>query len=314
MPKVLLDLDNDILIRIIEFTNEDTSMPLPSFQPHWANTLITDHEGDTMLSPPPRQINGEKQTSFFAFRSTCRRIRGLAKLKGLHMHIKYWDDVIRWSKGGASINILRGIRRLQISIIRPTPSHIVSAWNSVLVFLMNCSNLEELVITGLGLCRHKRQLGRTDTDKLAIPYFDILPQLRSLDFQHELAHLRMSTLTAMDPTLGRVRLPMPLAEIFQKYYHWNGRARGLALETLYLKRGFMTPAVSLFGLLGAMFPGIKHLRVYTFAKRLPSLHTPLSAVLTVEATPVGKQRRWELAFKERVEGMQPTGPQQRFVS
>ncbi|WVQ80926.1 hypothetical protein IAT38_003033 [Cryptococcus sp. DSM 104549] len=138
MPS-LLDLSDDTIQHIASYANGDSDIPFPSFRPHWQNfrSSIAAKEGKDLI----------------ALRSTCRRLRMVVKLQGLHMRLTSWETMIK-HLNNSPVELLHGVKRLEVNILRPVPGALVSSWTSFISFLSLLRNLEELVIINVSLCRH----------------------------------------------------------------------------------------------------------------------------------------------------------------
>ncbi|WWD03699.1 hypothetical protein V865_001755 [Kwoniella europaea PYCC6329] len=63
MPLTLLHLSDEIIRNIAYYVHLDNAIPIPSFNPHWANFKD--------------EIDPANQKDYIAFRSSCKRIREL---------------------------------------------------------------------------------------------------------------------------------------------------------------------------------------------------------------------------------------------
>ncbi|WVQ80292.1 hypothetical protein IAT38_002397 [Cryptococcus sp. DSM 104549] len=142
MPS-LLDLSDDTICSLAHMANGDNDIPFPSFGPHWRKNSHS-------------QIDPAHSSSILALRATCRRLRGMIGHKGLYMRVTRWESMTR-HMAHTPVSVLQGVRRLEIDISRPVPRALVSAWAVLTTFLSFLSNLEELVILELSLCRHPRE-------------------------------------------------------------------------------------------------------------------------------------------------------------
>ncbi|WWC91758.1 uncharacterized protein L201_006705 [Kwoniella dendrophila CBS 6074] len=185
----LLALSDETIKEISYWVNHDNHVPIPSFNPHWANF--------------PMSINSSKNQDQLHLRATCRRIRQLCPLKNLTLVIRDWRKTRKWifnlegTKDPITISILKAVRRLVIDcdskeslaslstipmpIITTTNAYVKSVWIALTQFLSICTGLEELFILKTPLCVH----GQLDSEprKLRMPIFDFLPQLKSIAFE-----------------------------------------------------------------------------------------------------------------------------------
>ncbi|WWC64525.1 uncharacterized protein I303_107135 [Kwoniella dejecticola CBS 10117] len=187
VPTQLLDLSDDIIDRIAYFVHRDYDVPLPSFNPHWANFVT--------------ELDRGLATDYLALRSTCTRIRGICGLKGLHLFLRSWQRVLEWM-ADAPDSVVKGIRRLSLDIewkywppelkkldenaeIDTTNGHgiypLIPTWSTITTLLSRFTSLEELYLSHSPLCQHRPKF--TMTSQLKCPPLDFLPQLKSLAFE-----------------------------------------------------------------------------------------------------------------------------------
>ncbi|WWC64524.1 uncharacterized protein I303_107134 [Kwoniella dejecticola CBS 10117] len=140
MTASLLDLNDDTLQMIGLYVHGDTDIPIPSFNPHWANFAD--------------EIDPNVQNDYINFRSTCRRLSALMPLRGLHLILRSWNDLIRWKEYAPDI-VKRAVRRLIIdidtSLQSETPKDI---WQTFATLLPSFEALEEVVIKRSPTCLH----------------------------------------------------------------------------------------------------------------------------------------------------------------
>ncbi|WWC72075.1 uncharacterized protein I206_106035 [Kwoniella pini CBS 10737] len=176
MPTRLLDLSDEILAHIAHFVNNDTSIPFPAFTPHWANFPVA------VESSNRDQLR---------FRATCRRIRSLYRLQGLHLVVKSWGILEQWCHQVPD-SVINGMRRIVIDIkpFNETEStsdqvdgEMLSMWSIFITFLSQFTSLEELIILNTPFCQHDIENLQITSRTLDLPTFDYLPTLKSLGFQ-----------------------------------------------------------------------------------------------------------------------------------
>ncbi|WWC64523.1 uncharacterized protein I303_107133 [Kwoniella dejecticola CBS 10117] len=156
MSPSLLDCSDEILISIGNFAHGDADIAIPSFNPHWANFK---HE----IDPSVHQ-------DYLAYRAVCQRIRSLLPLRDLHIVIRKWSQVLRWTLHNP-VGVSKAVKRMMLDV--PKKSHaayaqatpddnvegskeeeqILANWIVFSRFLAQFDNLQELIITSNPLCR-----------------------------------------------------------------------------------------------------------------------------------------------------------------
>ncbi|WWD19700.1 hypothetical protein CI109_104164 [Kwoniella shandongensis] len=194
MPKGLLDLGNENLFRIAYFVHGDNVIPTPSFGSHWEN-----YKSD---------IDPSASEAYRNLRRTCRNMVGLLELKGLHRRISNWQQIEDLMLD-APPDILKGIKRLEIDFgEQDLASHAVfPTWTTITTFLASLSNLEELIIKDLPICRHEH-IGHT-TESLRSPPYDFLPHLSALSIQvkcHDCTSLLPSLFILAAPQIRHLKM------------------------------------------------------------------------------------------------------------
>ncbi|WWC91746.1 uncharacterized protein L201_006693 [Kwoniella dendrophila CBS 6074] len=187
MPTTFLDLSDDIIDRISYFVHRDYDVPIPSFNPHWANFVT--------------ELDRGLATDYLALRATCKRIRDICQLKGLHLFLRSWQRVLEWM-ADAPDSVVKGIRRLELDIeARYWPPELkklddnalisdiygygkyplIPTWSTITSLLSRFESLEELYLGHSPLCQHKSNY--TTTNQLKPPSINFLPQLKSISFE-----------------------------------------------------------------------------------------------------------------------------------
>ncbi|WVW86239.1 hypothetical protein I302_108281 [Kwoniella bestiolae CBS 10118] len=162
MSRTFMDLTDPVIHLIGSYLNNDSDLAMPSFTPFWENYAS--------------EIRPDVVRDFFAFRATCRRVRDVCKVGGLHLVIKSWHQVERLLAEG-SAKYLEAVGRARISIIQTQMHDIVSLWSSFTLLLSRMTSLEELILDNLPFCQHARS---PQTDTLQLPPYPILPKVISL--------------------------------------------------------------------------------------------------------------------------------------
>ncbi|WVW86223.1 hypothetical protein I302_108265 [Kwoniella bestiolae CBS 10118] len=172
MPTGLLNLSDEIIQHIAHYVHTDNEIPIPSFNPHWANFAD--------------EIDPTIQKDYIAFRSTCTYIRKLCPIGGLHVRMDSWSKLLRWAVQ-APTSVKRAVRRMVIDIPRIelyqdkqlANYSIVPIWFTLTSFLRSLSNLEELIIRKTSLCQHLKTAGFISPSSLN-EETDFLPHVSSI--------------------------------------------------------------------------------------------------------------------------------------
>ncbi|KAK8853272.1 hypothetical protein IAR55_003975 [Kwoniella newhampshirensis] len=167
MPQNLLDLSDETLLLISHFVHKDNEIELPSFGAHWEN-----FQSD---------IDPEVAEDYLSFRSSCKRLYKICKLQGLHVRVKRWNKMVKWVEE-APVAVMRGVRRVELDIVRDSVPQVSFSLRSSMIstFLSGFTNLEELIVTNLPLCRHTRKGYKTHHLRAL---YDFLKNLLSLCVQ-----------------------------------------------------------------------------------------------------------------------------------
>ncbi|WRT70161.1 uncharacterized protein IL334_007155 [Kwoniella shivajii] len=165
MPS-LLDLEDETLRLIGQYTNKDAHIPLPSFGPHWENFRS--------------EISHKAARDLLSFRSTCKRVNGVCRLEGLHLRITKWQKMSRWMSN-APREVEQAIRRIHICL-PVSDSARFSSFFGLTTFLHRFDNLEELIIHGCLSCSHMYGYSQdpSSANKLRLPEYSFLSNLKSL--------------------------------------------------------------------------------------------------------------------------------------
>ncbi|KAK6909361.1 hypothetical protein I203_103378 [Kwoniella mangroviensis CBS 8507] len=143
MSTSLLDLSDEVLQLISQYVNQDDSIPIPSFAPHWK--LTTNIQIATATS---RDIR--------AFRATCRRLRNACTLKGLHVVLGRTNGTIsagRWDDSLAG-DMRKATSRICIDVPTSSLESGLQTWSDCASCLEVFSNIEEMIIKKGPRCHH----------------------------------------------------------------------------------------------------------------------------------------------------------------
>ncbi|WWC64526.1 uncharacterized protein I303_107136 [Kwoniella dejecticola CBS 10117] len=151
MPKTLFDLSDELIQRIAFFVHDDHEVPLPSFNPHWANFAS--------------EIDPSVQQDYLNLRLVSRRLRSICPLQNLHVKMITWQRFMQWSLH-CPRNVRSAVTRLVFNLpyesmriyqrySSPQPYH---AWTTIANFLHSLRNLRELEIIDSPLCTHYHRL------------------------------------------------------------------------------------------------------------------------------------------------------------
>ncbi|WWC91744.1 uncharacterized protein L201_006691 [Kwoniella dendrophila CBS 6074] len=139
MSRTLLSLSDDIIHRIGYFLHQDNFIPLPSFHPHWANFAS--------------DINPKVATDYLAFSNTCKRVKKICPLKGLHIKLSKWSKLLKWIAYSPD-QVRKGVHRIHLDISPRPGKSIISTWITLSTFFRIFPFLEELILIDTPLCRH----------------------------------------------------------------------------------------------------------------------------------------------------------------
>ncbi|OCF61339.1 hypothetical protein L486_00987 [Kwoniella mangroviensis CBS 10435] len=175
MPLTLLHLSDEIIQHIAYYVHLDNEIPLPSFNPHWANFKD--------------EIDPANQKDYISFRSTCKRIRELCPLRGLNVVMKSWVKLLKWSVE-APVAVMEAVRRMVIDIDRlDLPKgealakySIVPIWHTLTSFLRSLHNIQELIIRKTPLCQHGPAI-LTPSAIYGLEGMYFLPKVESISFE-----------------------------------------------------------------------------------------------------------------------------------
>ncbi|WWC72076.1 uncharacterized protein I206_106036 [Kwoniella pini CBS 10737] len=246
MP-TLLDLEDDTIRLVAHYTNKDVYIPLPSYGPYWQNFKS--------------DINGKVSRDLLAFRATCKRIHGLAKLEGLHLDVQSFPKMMKWSTD-APREVEKAVRRLRICMPGSGGCKVITVFSTLTNFLHRFDNLEELVITDSGGCHHSYGFGGESAPREPkLPLYPFLANLRSLAVQvscpicaqeipevllpaaPKIQHLKSGVISRLPPLTSPIQVPMvfptpthPFDAINRIKTEWCKRNRRdeLSLKTLHL--------------------------------------------------------------------------------
>ncbi|WWC72067.1 uncharacterized protein I206_106027 [Kwoniella pini CBS 10737] len=182
MPRNLLDLSDEIIQRIAYFVHYDHEVPIPSFNPHWANFAS--------------EISPKVQHDYLKLRLVSRRLRDICTLKNLYMKMDSWQKLLKWSIKGPE-QVKKAITRLVLDISRRTQhplsngsryqNDMVPIWITTIDFLRDLTSLRELVVVGNPLCDHRND-ERTTLDDITNSVQAPLPYLVSLSIETKCEH------------------------------------------------------------------------------------------------------------------------------
>ncbi|WWC64529.1 uncharacterized protein I303_107139 [Kwoniella dejecticola CBS 10117] len=137
MPTSLLSLSDETIQHIGYFLHTDNFIPIPFFHPHWENYAS--------------EIDPKVQKDYVAFRSTCRRMRTLSPIKGLHIKLKTFERLCSWTTAVPQ-TVLDGVRRLDVGIPTDKSRSLAATWSTLVFLFSMLNNLEELVFTDSLIC------------------------------------------------------------------------------------------------------------------------------------------------------------------
>ncbi|WWC91769.1 uncharacterized protein L201_006716 [Kwoniella dendrophila CBS 6074] len=252
----LLDLEDDNIRLISQYTNRDTYIPLPSYGPHWQNFKS--------------DINSKVARDLLAFRSTCKRIHNSSRLEGLHIDATQWSKVLKWMCN-APREAEKGVRRIKLSIPPNMDSNSVMMYSTLTTFLSRFDNLEELIICNstMNSCYHRPQGMEFDgpnstsnsngSKEFRLPLYSFLPKLTSFSVEiicpicaeqvpkvlvpamKNLEHLKFSLFGLPDlnvlgpgPWSDSLDPFLKIQNLTDNWSKYNGED-GMKLKTLYLR-------------------------------------------------------------------------------
>ncbi|WWC91763.1 uncharacterized protein L201_006710 [Kwoniella dendrophila CBS 6074] len=155
-------LTDEFIIEVGKYLYTKTTLPLPSFKPHFENYK---HAYDTRTDPK----------DYIAFREVCHRTSYLLKpiKKDLEIEIKSKESLAKWME--APEDILDNVVRLRLNFALspkddiPKSSQIL--WKAFIVLLTKLPNLIELYLTSTPFCFHGLN-GQTNLFEIPEVQFD----------------------------------------------------------------------------------------------------------------------------------------------
>ncbi|WWC64515.1 uncharacterized protein I303_107125 [Kwoniella dejecticola CBS 10117] len=284
MPTTLLSLSDETLITIANFLHGDNEIPLPSFNPHWANFV---HEIDPAV-----------QKDYLSFRSTCRRLNSLCPLKQLHKVFRKWSTVQRW-KAKCPVSVMKAIKRIIIDIplkAAPAPFQATTVeqkqqkdydlWSSLSLFLGELTGLEELIIIQNPLCPfigNKSIVGRC-----RLPSRDFLPSLRSLAFESRCRRCCLQfpiVLVPAAPNLQHLKGTITAVEGFglpsisEAWLARHSPQTHMPIESIMLKNDMTLTFEQIIKSLHSFAPNLKHLHWCDYYKPNGNINPVLAHIL-----------------------------------
>ncbi|WWD19702.1 hypothetical protein CI109_104166 [Kwoniella shandongensis] len=279
MP-TLLDLSDETLRIIAGNVHGDSDIPLPSFGAHWENFKS--------------DIHPTVARDYLRLRLTCKRMHRICQLKGLHLRVGSWKDMMKWMSNVPDV-VVRGVRRLELRLERPDKENtklIIPLWSAITTFLSSLTSLEELIIHHLPLCRHHTQ--HTNLEDLRLPPHDFFPTLSALSIQvpcRYCANTLPMLLVPAAPNLQTLRFcagygPLDCGDLLRNFHAvWSMRhpETQSRIKSLIIKLACITFQIVNGTLLAvSRFPSIEKLSLhqYTAYNDLPE------AVMEIQEAPM----------------------------
>ncbi|WWD03703.1 hypothetical protein V865_001759 [Kwoniella europaea PYCC6329] len=143
MPTSILALSDEVLQLISQYVTHDSSLPIPSFAPHWRLTTNS-------------QIASETSRDIRAFRATCRRIRNACMLKGVHVVLGKTNGTIserQWDRE-LSDRMRKATSRICVDIPISSSESKLQTWSDCAHHLERFNDTEEMIIKKGPTCHH----------------------------------------------------------------------------------------------------------------------------------------------------------------
>ncbi|KAK6909358.1 hypothetical protein I204_01352 [Kwoniella mangroviensis CBS 8886] len=146
----LLDLNDEIIALIGYHLNGDSSLAITSYRPLWENTK--------------NEIGSDRSRDLRNFRTACRRIRDVCKLRNLHVIIRELKSTV--PRNGKPRGI-RGYEMLDKDAISrvcillygylPDQKYASSVYDEMNAISHSLPNLKELVVDRVAKCHHQEE-------------------------------------------------------------------------------------------------------------------------------------------------------------